>query len=187
LSLRIPLSQLHTTTYALYQDESHNEIRRVFTPHHAPHTKRQFCGFCGTALSHWSEENREEAEWICVNLSSLKDESVQRLEEAGFLAAAEVEDSLEETKKPIQQTSSVQRHGEGREARGIPWFEEMVEGSELGRIKRRRGGETSVDGSTRIEWEVVEIDRDDGDGDTTTTAKRKISKLEEGDEIPMRG
>lgn len=187
MSLRIPLSQLHTTTYALYQDESHNEIRRVFTPHHAPHTKRQFCGFCGTALSHWSEENREEAEWICVNLSSLKDESVQRLEEAGFLAAAEVEDSLEETKKPIQQTSSVQRHGEGREARGIPWFEEMVEGSELGRIKRRRGGETSVDGSTRIEWEVVEIGRDDGDGDTTTTAKRKISKLEEGDEIPMRG
>lgn len=116
----------------------------------------------------------------------MKDESVQRLEEAGFLSVAEAETSLEETKEPIEPNTSVRRHGEGREARGMPWLEEMVEGSELGRIKRRRGGETSADGSTRIEWEVVEIGRDDGEGDATSTAKRKISKLEEGDDIPMR-
>lgn len=186
LSLRVPLSHLRSATYALYPDESHNEIRRVFTPHHAPHTKRQFCGFCGTALSHWSEEIREEAEWICINLSSLKDESVQRLEEAGFLSAAEAGKNLEETREPVQQITSVLRHGEGREARGIPWFQELVEGSELGRIKRSRGGEMSADGSTRIEWEVAEIDRDDGEGDATSTAKRKISKLEEGDDTKMR-
>lgn len=92
---------------------------------------------------------------------------------------------MEETREPIQQITSVLPHGEGREARGIPWFQEMVEGSELGRIKRRRGGETSADGSTRIEWEVVEIGRDDGEGDATSTAKRKISKLEDGDDTHM--
>ena len=187
LSLRVPLSRLRSTTYALYPDESHHEIRRVFTPHHAPHTKRQFCGFCGTALSHWSEENREEAEWICVNLASLKNESVERLEEAGFLSAADRGESSGETTSEAQQVSSIVGRGEGREARGIPWFEEMVEGSELGRIKRRRGGQTSADGSTRIEWEVVEIGGDHGDSEATSTAKRKISKLEEGDDIPMRG
>ncbi|KAL4970360.1 uncharacterized protein BDV14DRAFT_42478 [Aspergillus stella-maris] len=40
---------------------------------------------------------------------------------------------------------------------GIPWFEEMIEGSGLGKlIKRRRGAGTSDDNSTTIEWEVSE-------------------------------
>ena len=93
------------------------------------------------------------------------------------------EGSIEET----PQISSVMRRDEGREARGMPWFEEMVEGSELGRIKRRRGGETSPDGSTRIEWEVVEIGGDGGESEASSVAKRKISKLEQGDDVHMRG
>lgn len=41
--------------------------------------------------------------------------------------------------------------------RGMPYFEEMVENSRLGRIKRRMGGHTSEDGTTSVQWEVVEI------------------------------
>ena len=117
----------------------------------------------------------------------MKNESIERLEEAGFLTAAAAEVGAEGSSERAPQISSVTRRDEGREARGIPWFEEMVEGSELGRIKQRRGGETSADGSTRIEWEVVEIGGDDGESQATSMAKRKISKLDQGDDVHMRG
>ena len=45
--------------------------------------------------------------------------------------------------------------------RGMPYFEDMVENSRLGRIRRQRGGQTSQDGRTVIEWEVVEIGGDE--------------------------
>lgn len=47
---------------------------------------------------------------------------------------------------------------------GIPWFEEMVEGSQLGRLMRaRRGMGVSDDQSTSIQWEFSEW-HDDGTG-----------------------
>ena len=53
------------------------------------------------------------------------------------------------------------RHGT---ASGIPWFEEMIEGSRLGRVmKGRRGMGVSDDDSTKIQWEVSEW-HDDGTG-----------------------
>jgi hypothetical protein len=49
-------------------------------------------------------------------------------------------------------------------AGGIPWFEEMVEGSRLGLLMRqRRGMGVSPDKSTSIEWEISEW-QDDGSG-----------------------
>lgn len=40
---------------------------------------------------------------------------------------------------------------------GVPWFEEMIEGSRLGRIMRsRRGIGVSDDQSTTFEWEISE-------------------------------
>lgn len=40
---------------------------------------------------------------------------------------------------------------------GVPWFEEMIEGSRLGRIMRsRRGMGASEDGSMAFEWEISE-------------------------------
>lgn len=170
-----------------------HSIRRVFTPRHAPHTKRHFCGFCGTPLTHWSEENQEEAEWICVNVGSLRTESVERLEEAGYLTTADEEENAREassTTRDRSQPDSAVIRTEGREVRGVPWFEEMVQGSDMGRVKRRRGGETSVDGRSRVEWEVVEIGGDEGEGVVSSTAKRKISSVAgagEGDDVHMRG
>lgn len=67
-------------------------------------------------------------------------------------------------------------------ADGIPWFEEMVEGSRLGRLMRaRRGMGVSDDQSTTIEWEISEwhddetgaIQQEDSDSTERATGKRK--------------
>ena len=42
-------------------------------------------------------------------------------------------------------------------SRGVPYFEEMIEHSRLCRIKRQRGGHTSRDGTSSVQWEIVEI------------------------------
>jgi hypothetical protein len=47
------------------------------------------------------------------------------------------------------------------QGRGMPYFEEMVENSRLGRIKRQMGGHTSADGTRTVQWEVVEIGGED--------------------------
>lgn len=43
-------------------------------------------------------------------------------------------------------------------------FEEMVDDSRLGKIKRRSGAHVGVDGRT-VEWHVVELEGEDGGGD----------------------
>ena len=77
---------------------------------------------------------------------------------------------------------------QGREVRGNPWFEEVIEGSELGRLRRRRGGEKSADGKTQVEWEVVEFEADDTEpGGGTGPGKRKLGSLGDQDDLVMRG
>ena len=176
LSLRVPLAQIHSETYAFYSDETPNTIRRAFTPENAPHTKRHFCGICGTSLSHWSEESPEEAELIYVNLKTLKSEDVDRLQDAGILSAV-TEDETEGSHESSKGSRQVISIGQGREFRGNPWFEEMIQGSELGRFRRRRGGETSSDGKTKVEWEVTEFESGEGDDGATVTGKRKLGLL----------
>ena len=185
LSLRVPLVQIHSTTYAFFEDEAPSTIRRVFTPPHAPHTKRHFCGLCGTSISHWSEENPEEAEWIYLNIGSLKRDSRERLEEAGLLQGLGSGDK-EVEKTATGSSKQVANVGQGREVRGTPWFEEMIQGSELGRIKRRRGGETSSDGRTKIEWEISEFESNEGDAAAAGSGKRKLGSLDPGDDVEMR-
>lgn len=67
-------------------------------------------------------------------------------------------------------------------AGGIPWFEEMVEGSRLGRLMRaRRGMGLSDSQSTSIEWEISEwhddgtrgVAQEDSDSTRHATGKRK--------------
>ena len=183
LSLRVPLTQIRSQTYAFCSDETPNTIRRVFTPDHAPHTKRHFCGMCGTSLSHWSEESPEEAELIYVNLKTLKSEDVDRLQDAGFLSGVSEDESEgpHESDKGSRKVTSI---GQGREVRGNPWFEEMIQGSELGKFRRRHGGETSSDGKTKVEWEITEFETGEGDEGAIVTGKRKLGSL--GNDVEMR-
>lgn len=80
-------------------------------------------------------------------------------------------------------------------AAGIPWFEEMVEGSRLGRLMRaRRGMGVSEDQSTTIEWEISEwhddgtraIQQEDSDSSGRATGKRKRARHTETGSPPKR-
>jgi len=73
------------------------------------------------------------------------------------------------------------------QSRGVPWFEEMVENTRLGRFKQQRGGHSSRDGSVRVEWEVMEwTEADDADDEGAVPGKRKIGELQEDGDMEMR-
>ena len=62
----------------------------------------------------------------------------------------------------------------------------MIEGSQLVKIKRRRGGGRSSDGRTIVEYEVTEFESGDGDTAISSSGKRKHGSLGEGDDVEMR-
>ena len=126
-----------------------------------------------------------------VNLGSLGKGSVERLQDLGLLGGEDEDDEEEEETAMERRLNGSESRGmtekrgvEGREVRGNPWFERMIEGSELGRIKRRRGGKTSRDGRSRYEWEIVELGGEDGEergkGDMGNTGKRKLDEVGDG-------
>ncbi|OAA38137.1 hypothetical protein NOR_06882 [Metarhizium rileyi] len=148
--IRVPLSWLHSTTFAFFDDETHTMIRRVYTHPSQDHAKRQFCGFCGTPLSYWSEEPRSEAEYINLTLGSLLQEDLQDLEDLGLIPE-ETESEPEEKRVASPNRGTALRH-----SFGVPWFDGMVEGTRLGRMRRTHGIRSSEDGTVKIEWEIIE-------------------------------
>lgn len=199
--LRVPLDWFQSHTRSLFPDETHASIRRIHTPPHAPHTRRIFCGFCGTPLTFWTEDPVEEADFMSVAIGSLFARDQRALEELSLLP----EDSVDEEEAevvPSMTSTLTTAHGNSSSvvipslggspnisrsfrrgaADGIPWFEEMVEGSRLGRLMRaRRGMGVSDDQSTTIEWEISEwhddetgaIQQEDSDSTERATGKRK--------------
>ncbi|OJD18229.1 hypothetical protein AJ78_01729 [Emergomyces pasteurianus Ep9510] len=184
--LRVPLDWYQSSTTSYFPDETHSAIRRTFIPPNAPHSQRNFCGFCGTPMSYWSEDPPEEAEFMSVTIGSLFSEDQGALEdldllpsdvdtdvEAGNTAASPA--SAGPPAPPSSASASTQLGSRSVEPHmsvthrfgvinGIPWFEEMMQGSRLGRVgKRRRGVGISADSSTRVEWDVSEW-HDDGSG-----------------------
>jgi hypothetical protein len=103
---------------------------------------------------------------------------LERLEELGLLQPEEpAQDVTNIPAEPsIPSLRALFRPTQGVEHRGARWFEELVEDSLLGRIKRQKGMHTSTDGRTRVEWEVVEWTSDNEDTSelsTSGTGKRK--------------
>ena len=117
-------------------------------------------------------------------MGSLQSESVEKLGEAGLLPGnQEKEEGVEEGR------SGGISGSQGRELTGAPWFEEIIKGSELGRMRRSRGGEISGDGRSRVEWEIVEFGGEDDKGSLESglaTAKRKIGQIVDGGDVDMR-
>lgn len=149
-------------------------IRRVYTHPSQEHAKRQFCGFCGTPLSYWSEEPRSEAEFINLTLGSLLQEDLQDLEDLGLIP----EES--ESEPEDKQVGSPRRGNALRQSFGVPWFDGMVEGTRLGRMRRTHGIRRSDDGTVKVEWEIIEesdgADANDVEMETgsTSSGKRKL-------------
>ncbi|KAL2000495.1 hypothetical protein VTN02DRAFT_2988 [Thermoascus thermophilus] len=179
--LRVPLTWYQSNTQSFYPDESHSAIRRTFTPLHDPHSQRNFCGFCGTPLTYWTELPREEADYMSVSIGSLYGEAQRMLEDLNLLPG-DVTEPLEELEGergvvaiPRSPSASATSPPDFRRSyrrgtvSGIPWFEELIEGSRLGRLlKTRRGMGVSHDQGTTIEWEISEW-HDDGAGAETGT------------------
>lgn len=122
---------------------------------------------------------------MSVTLGSLLGDDLRELGELGLLPP-ETQD-LEFGRSGSHELIS---KPEVRETLGLPWFEDLIEGSHLGRIGRtRRGGGISADGRTRVEWEVVEFGSDENNGGNggVSTAKRKIGDIGggEGTDVKM--
>lgn len=70
--------------------------------------KRNFCGFCGTPLTVWSEEQPEDAHFICINLASLERGSLNLLDALDILPTAEednndlVETASDQSRRPVR-------------------------------------------------------------------------------------
>ncbi|KAI9746666.1 MAG: hypothetical protein M1818_000380 [Claussenomyces sp. TS43310] len=176
--LRVPLPWVHSTTYAFFPDETHHSIRRVYTSPSDTASKRHFCGFCGTPLSHWTESPRREADYIYLTLGSLAGNDLQDLEELGLLPQELAADNDDD----VQEASDVQGAAQSVSlGRGVPWFESLVRGTGLGRVKRSIG--SSRDGSTRVDWEVFEWTNGDDAQPANVVGKRKLETLEGGDSI----
>lgn len=203
--LRVPLDWYQSYTTSFYPDETHSSIRRTFTPRHAPQTQRIFCGFCGTPLTFWTEEPPDEAEFMSVAIGSLLGEDQHALEDLNLLPEdfdedvqqAGISSSSTDLAPSREATSSssvivpsfsdspdITRTFRSGELEGIPWFEEMVEGSRLGRLMRsKRGKGVSADNSTSFEWEISEWhddgtrgitqEKSDSDSNDRTFGKRK--------------
>ncbi|KAK1064050.1 hypothetical protein LTR74_008976 [Friedmanniomyces endolithicus] len=210
--LRIPLDWHHSTTFALFPDETHASIKRTFyshassspSPHPStelanpahpahpthptdpadralrppPPTRRQFCGYCGTQLTAWNEGlhghggSGAGGGFIDVAVGSLEGESLERLESLKLDGRDEEEgEEDEENESEVGLVEGSRRgRGEGRDAetgaaRGAAEYEwsrvSYYESSWLGRIKRRKGGHTSADGTRTVEWEIVEMESND--------------------------
>lgn len=183
LSLRIPIAYIQSTTHASWSDETHGTIRRTFTPPHAPHTKRHFCGFCGISLTSWSEKPEADADWVHVNLRTLKRGSVEKLFDEGVFTASLTDQRARGGSE--EKGSKDTPDSEGYLVRGAHWYDDMIDGSELSRIKRRRGGQTSTDGRSRVDWEIIEFTEEPKETGGST-GKRKLEELGKEVNVQMR-
>ena len=177
LWLRVPLSWYTSATFAQYPDETHSSIQRTFTSPFTPTTSNKFCGYCGTQLSSWSERTREEADHICLPVGSLLDEDQELLNTLGFFGDSSDEQTSVTGTVQTNPMRTVARSEP--QARGAPWFEEIVRNTSLGRLRQQRGGHS--DNGVQVEWEVTEWTEGDDEGGSATPSKRKHDDLESGD------
>jgi hypothetical protein len=173
--LRVPLSWYQSTTHALFDDETHSSIRRVYTSPQEQSAKHHFCGFCGTPLSFWTEAPATEADYISLTLGSLASADLRDLEELDILPKEAWEDAESERSAIEAVGPNVTTHA------GLPWFDAMTEGSRLGKVKNSRGRGVSDDGSVQVEWEIVEWT--DGGDETPIAAKRKLEDMIDSESV----
>ncbi|KAF1923672.1 uncharacterized protein M421DRAFT_74688 [Didymella exigua CBS 183.55] len=179
LWLRVPLPWYTSATFAQFPDETHSSIQRTFTSPFMPTTSNKFCGYCGTQLSSWSERTRDEAGHIRLPVGSLLDEDQELLNTLGFFGDSSDEETSVAGPAQTNSTRTVARSD--AQARGAPWFEEIVRHTSFGRFRQQRGGHS--DNGVQVEWEVTEWTEgdDDGESSSTTPSKRKHDDLEGGD------
>ncbi len=181
--IRVPLAWYRSTTFAFLPDESTALIHRASRHPTEQHTKRHFCGFFGTPLSYWSEEPRSETEYIHLTLGRLWSKYLDDFEDLGLIPDPEEantgtagrQDENQAAAAPVPAPAPAPALAPKevpavREGVSTPWFDSMMAGSQLGRL---RTSSQSHDGRTRMEWEVVEWTSDDTDAPSPAKRARQ--------------
>jgi hypothetical protein len=133
-------------------------------------------------LSYWSESPPSEAEYISLTLGSLEWSDLRDLDELGLLPEGALGEWESGGKAPTMATviGGEGQHAESHEV--VPWFETMLQGSSLSRVRRSRGKRQTQDGRVRMEWEIVELLPNEGpENDTQASGKRKLEDDESHD------
>lgn len=159
---------------------------------HEPNCQRKFCGYCGTHLSYWTEGPEEEKDFLHITIGSLRGRDIAVLEELDLLpedvTAGDVEGETlmlqgdDATMAESQGDGAIRTTRQGT-AGSLTWFEEMIDGSRLGRAtKTRRGAGASADGTTTIQWEVTQYGHEDDDTSAashsaSSSSKRKLGEV----------
>lgn len=112
------------------------------------------------------------------------EEAGSELPVRGALAAAQQATEAER----VSATLSTASRPIGRESRGIPWIESLVEGSSLGgRLKRASVTRRSADGSAWAQWHIVEyndggqVESEPG-GSSGNNGKRKLADRDDDED-----
>jgi hypothetical protein len=101
------LTWFQSSTIAFFPDETHQTIRRTFSPSlygtgvgtgddddsssGESSLRHQFCGYCGTPLARWDCSSREAERFVALTLGSLLDEDLGRLDELGLLGDSDTD------------------------------------------------------------------------------------------------
>ncbi|KAK4910581.1 hypothetical protein LTR66_017422 [Elasticomyces elasticus] len=189
--LHVPLLWFSSKTRPIYEDELPSYIAKTFE---TSGTQRKFCGYCGSHISQWTEEPREEQEFINLTVNSLDAHSLDGLGELELLPEdVDVVQLREQSTRRIESVgtrstqiaqTSTDHGGMTRSSRsgnrgGISWFEDMIEGSQLGHhSKTSRGQGQSADGSTTVQWEVSEYHGNEPATHSAAGTKRKADDPE---------
>jgi hypothetical protein len=106
----------------------------------------------------------------------LLDDDLEKLNELGLLEGLDEEQSASAEQQQRAVAPAASRIGVVTH-RGAPWFEDLIEDSQLGRLRRQKGGHTSADGSITVQWEVMEWSSADQE-EEGASGKRKRGDLE---------
>ena len=114
--LRLPLAWVTYTTHPTSATETPESILKV---HHSTpgQVERRFCGYCGTPLSFWRPSNDEEKNILYIPIAALLDESQKVL---------------------VEQVGTPELHFHWDSGAG--WFQKLLEGSEVVKGGKFRGG-----------------------------------------------
>ncbi|KAJ2905949.1 Mss4 [Zalerion maritima] len=186
--LRVPLAWYRSTTYAFFPDESPSLIHRIYSHPRQEYAQRHFCGFCGTPIAFWSEQPRTEADYISLTLDSLHHEDLRDLEDMGLIPDPGEQPATPKSAAADNEVDEALRIGKA--STGVTWFDDLMEGSALGTLRRTQAAARSADGRAKVEWEVVEW-TEDGDasdvemGSSATPATPVKRKLDDRDDFEL--
>ncbi|KAI0127905.1 hypothetical protein BJ170DRAFT_393806 [Xylariales sp. AK1849] len=185
--IRVPLTWYSSESFPFFPDETRPAIRRIYSHPSEQHAIRQFCGFCGTPISYFTEQPRSESSFIRLTLGSLLTEDLHDLEAMGLIQDDDEEGTTDDPMDPLpsSSTASAAQQLIGRDFTNIPWFNGLIQGSRLGNMHTSRCGRESRAGTVRVEWEITEWtgdedeDEDEETSKSSATGKRKRGETEQ--------